>query len=117
MQVATDGSHKLPLRLLAPAEERLAAGSVPRGIALAVAAWITYIASTVGDGGAELDDPLAHTLQRAVGSPEALAGDPAGAVERVFSVEEVFSDTLRASAAFRTAVVEQLPVVRAMTAR
>jgi hypothetical protein len=35
----------------------------------------------------------------------------------VFSVEEVFSDTLRASAAFRTAVVEQLPVVRAMTAR
>lgn len=117
LQVATDGSHKLPLRLLAPAEERLAAGSMPRGVALAVAAWITYIASTMGDGGSELDDPLAATLQGAVGSPEALVDDPERTVERMFAVEEVFSGALRASAAFRAAVVEQLPVARAMTAR
>jgi fructuronate reductase len=117
LQVATDGSHKLPLRLLAPAEERLAAGSVPRGVALAVAAWITYIASTLGEGGAELDDPLARTLQTAVGSGETLEDDPVGSVERIFAVEDVFSSQLRASAAFRAAVLEQLPVVRAITAR
>jgi hypothetical protein len=39
------------------------------------------------------------------------------AVERIFAVDEVFAGELRASAAFRAAVVEQLPAVRAMTAR
>jgi hypothetical protein len=39
------------------------------------------------------------------------------AVERIFAVDEVFAGELRASAEFCAAVVEQLPVVRAMTGR
>jgi len=116
-QVAMDGSHKVPLRWLAPACERLAAGRVPHGIALAVAGWITYIARASDADSANLDDPLAHTLQVAVGDTASLGDDPVAAVERIFAVDEVFAGELRASAAFRAAVVEQLPVVRALTGR
>jgi fructuronate reductase len=116
-QVAMDGSHKVPLRWLAPAGERLAAGRMPHGIALAVAGWITYIARASDADSADLDDPLAHTLQSAVGDTASLANDPVTAVERIFAVDEVFAGELRASAEFCAAVVEQLPVVRAMTGR
>jgi fructuronate reductase len=116
-QVAMDGSHKVPLRWLAPACERLAAGRVPHGIALAVAGWITYIARASDADSANLDDPLAHTLQAAVGDTASLGDDPVAAVERIFAVDEVFAGELRASAAFRAAVVAQLPVVRALTGR
>jgi fructuronate reductase len=116
-QVAMDGSHKVPLRWLAPAGERLAAGRMPRGIALAVAGWITYIASTSDADSADLDDPLARTLQAAVGDTASLADDPVAAVERIFAVDDVFGGELRASAAFRAVVVEQLPVVRDLVAR
>lgn len=45
VQVAMDGSQKLPIRLLGTARDRLAAGVVPHGVAQAVAAWMVFVAS------------------------------------------------------------------------
>jgi fructuronate reductase len=42
-QIASDGSQKLPARLLPVARERLAAGAEPRWVALAVAAWARHL--------------------------------------------------------------------------
>lgn len=115
-QVGMDGSQKLPFRWIATAADRLAAGELPEGLALALAVWITYIASTSDAAGPVLDDPLAARLQAAVGTSEDLAADPAAAVDRLFAIDEVFSEQVRASAEFRAAVVAALPEVRALVA-
>jgi fructuronate reductase len=44
-QVAADGSQKLPIRLGAAVAEHAAAGVVPRGLALVVAAWVRCLAT------------------------------------------------------------------------
>ena len=44
-QVASDGSQKLPVRVGPAALERAAAGAVPRGLALVVAAWVRCVAT------------------------------------------------------------------------
>ncbi|RNE62585.1 mannitol dehydrogenase family protein [Cryobacterium tepidiphilum] len=116
-QVAMDGSQKLPGRILGTALDRLEAGHTPNGQALAVAAWISYIAATLEPGGPTLDDPLAAVLQAAVGSADAVTGDPEALVDRVLALDAVFPAALRNSAVFRAAVVAQLPVVRSLTAR
>lgn len=111
-QVGMDGSHKLPFRWLATAADRLAAGELPEGLAFALAAWITYIASTSDAAGPVLDDPLAARLQAAVGTSADLEADPDAAVGRLFAIDDVFSEPVRASAEFRAAVVAALPAVR-----
>ena len=58
-KVGSDGSQKIGLRLLATVRGRLDAGREPRWAALAVAAWMHHVASTVS---AELNDPLATEL-------------------------------------------------------
>lgn len=113
-QVCMDGSQKIPFRFLSSAADRLKAGQLPLGLALALAAWIAFIASTSDAGGPVLDDPLAATLQAAVGSTDALASDPAAAVDRVFAIEEVFSAAVSGSPEFRAAVVSRLSDVRAL---
>jgi fructuronate reductase len=110
-QVAMDGSQKLPNRMLGTALDRLRAGHTPNGIALGVAAWISYVAASTGERPFTLDDPLAATLQEAVGPPRNLAADPEGAIGRVLALEAVFPDELRGSAEFRAAILTQLRVV------
>jgi len=59
-QIAMDGSQKLPQRLLAPIREHLAAGRPFPCAALAVAAWMRYVAGRDEAGGTfEVADPLA----------------------------------------------------------
>lgn len=113
-QVGMDGSQKLPFRWLATAADRLADGELPEGLAFALAAWITYIASTSDAAGPVLDDPLAARLQAAVGTSGELRTEPAAAVDRLFAIDEVFGESVRASAEFRAAVVAALPAVRAL---
>jgi fructuronate reductase len=60
-QVASDGSQKLPLRLLPVIRERLAAGAEPAYAALAVAAWMRWVVIAPA-----LDDPIADRLKAAV---------------------------------------------------
>lgn len=62
-QVGSDGSQKVPQRLLGIVRDDLAAGHDPRWAALAVAAWLRYLAGTDEQGRAiEVNDPLADRL-------------------------------------------------------
>ncbi|MDQ6714708.1 MAG: mannitol dehydrogenase family protein [Actinomycetota bacterium] len=101
-QVAMDGSQKLPQRLLGPVRERLAAGHLPESAALALAAWMTYVACGQDRRGRplRLEDPLAERLHRAAGSRR----DAASVVDGLLSVTEMFGPDLRDSAAFRESV-------------
>lgn len=116
LQVAMDGSQKLPIRFLGAVQDRLDAGVVPTGLALAVAAWILFLAATLAEDGPVLDDPLAGELAAAVGSADAVETEPAAVVERVFGIGSIFPPRLAASRAFQDAVVAELSEVRGLTA-
>ncbi|MFI5910760.1 mannitol dehydrogenase family protein [Dactylosporangium sp. NPDC051541] len=64
LQIAMDGSQKLPQRLLATIADRRAAGSVPVYATLVLAAWMRFVRGVADDGTAlPLDDPLADRLR------------------------------------------------------
>ncbi len=108
VQVAMDGSAKLPQRVLGTVRDRLAAGAVPEHAALVVAAWMAYVrAACAGDlvvtgRTVPLDDPLADELATAA------AGPLTGLADRLLGVEAVFGQDLRDHHAFRSAVTAAL---------
>ncbi|HEU0256868.1 MAG TPA: mannitol dehydrogenase family protein, partial [Microbacteriaceae bacterium] len=106
LQVAMDGSQKLPIRMLETAAECLRAGRVPHGLATGVAAWIAFIAEAM-TGRFMLDDPAAEALRSAVGSPEDARERPRQVVERVSLIPGIFADEVR-EPRFLTAVADAL---------
>lgn len=100
VQVAMDGSQKLPVRVVSTARERLRAGAVPEGCALAVAAWMVYVARGRDVHGAALplDDPMASALR------ERAAGPASGLVDRMFALREIFDEEIAGDDRFRSAV-------------
>jgi fructuronate reductase len=108
LQVAMDGSQKLPQRLLHTAADRLAAGGQPRWVALVVAAWMSFVGGRADDGRAlPLDDPLAGRLRAA-----ADGSSPAETVSVLFGLREVFGPELAADESFRTLVTDSLADLR-----
>jgi fructuronate reductase len=104
MQVASDGSQKLPVRVLGTIGERLAGAEPVARLAHVVAAWIRYLEG-VDDRGEtiEVNDPLKGQLQSALAS----AGDTAEAkIEAILRFEQIFGDGLSHSRPFRNAVLE-----------
>jgi len=101
-QVASDGSLKLPQRILAPLAENRAAGRPSAGLTLVVAAWIRYLAGR-NEAGAPITvrDPLAGRLQ----GPVAGGATPAAAVDAVLDTGQVVPAALAGDAAFRTDLV------------
>lgn len=66
LQIAMDGSQKIPQRWLGTVRERLAAGQRIERLALCVAAWLRFIDGVDEAGQAlPLDDPLAPALRAA----------------------------------------------------
>ena len=102
LQVAMDGSEKLPIRVLATAADRLAAGAVPQSAALVVAAWMVFVhrGRDVSGRPLPLDDPLAGTLQ------ETAAGTEAGLVDRMMGLRSIFADEVAENPGFRSAVAQ-----------
>jgi len=96
-QIAADGALKLPLRLLAPARDLLAAGREPAGICRVVAAWLRWI-----------PERARSPVEIEVATAVAGAGSPAAAAERALAVGAVFGDELRESATFRAALADAL---------
>ncbi|WP_197698992.1 mannitol dehydrogenase family protein [Micromonospora inositola] len=107
VQVAMDGSQKLPVRLLGTVRDRLAAGAVPRHAALAVAAWMVYVAQGRDVRGRDLplDDPMAERLGTA---GAAAGGDPQRLVDALLHVDEIFGADLRDHQGFRAALVDHV---------
>lgn len=110
-QIAMDGSQKLPQRFLNTIRDRLDAGAPINRLALGVAAWMRYAAGT-DEKGREIDvrDPLADRLRHA-------GGDPAGLVDAMLGVTEVFAEDLPYSSIFRTAVTEAMTSLMARGAK
>lgn len=100
-QIAMDGSQKLPQRCLGTVTDSLAAGRVPLGLCLVVAAWMRYVGG-VDEAGAPIDvrDPLAARLKAHADGAEG----PAAKVAALLAVDEVFPPALAADVRFRSAV-------------
>jgi fructuronate reductase len=104
VQVAMDGSAKLPQRLLGTVRDRIAAGAVPDAAAASIAAWMSYVHATtqtgleVGGRRVTLDDPLADVLA------EAAAGPVDGLTARLLAVRQVFGADLGQSTELHDAV-------------
>jgi fructuronate reductase len=88
LQVATDGTQKLPQRLLGTILDRRAAGERPVWACLVLAAWMRFVRGYADDGTAlPLDDPLADRLRAAVSTVEDKPADLLGAL---FAIDAVF---------------------------
>ena len=99
LQVAMDGSQKLPQRLLGTILDRRAAGARPVWACLVLAAWMRFVRGYADDGSAlPLDDPLADRLRAAVSTVDDKPSDLAAAlfaVDAVFPAELAGDDEVR----------------------
>ncbi|ANN73051.1 mannitol dehydrogenase family protein [Bordetella bronchialis] len=95
MQIAMDGSQKLPPRLLGTIADRLRDGHAVDRLALAIAAWMRFLLGRSESGAPlELNDPMAARLH-ALAAPGAQ-----GLVERLLAVREIFPAGLAADQRF-----------------
>ena len=106
VQIAMDGTQKLPQRLLGTIADRLVAGAEPRLACLGVAAWMRYVWTGRAEDGTALpvDDPLADRL----GELTAPADSPAAVVDALLGMEDVFGADLPADPVFRELVLDAL---------
>jgi fructuronate reductase len=105
LQIAADGSQKLPARLLPTIRERLAAGAAIDRLALVVAAWMRCLAGTDDNGEPiALADPLAERLTKAARGH----GEPGHQVRSLLRLSTIFGHDLPADARFVGAVTDWL---------
>jgi len=96
-QIASDGSQKLPQRLLAPLRDRIAKGLASPAIATAVAAWMHFAVKTAHTPGGVLNDPLSAEILAQAGK----GVEAAAIVDNLLSIEKIFGADLPANTAFR----------------
>jgi len=109
LQVATDGSQKLPQRLLGTIADRRAAAGRPAWALLVLAAWMRFVRGEADDGSAlPLDDPLAGRLRAAL---SVVDDTPSGVAGALLAVPEVIPPALAGDDEVRTTVVEWLTVL------
>ncbi len=93
VQIAMDGSQKLPQRLLAPISARLAKGQGIETLALVVAAWMRWQRGRTDAGEAfVVDDPLASETARRLAGLD----DPVEQVRALLGIEAIFPPALAA---------------------
>ncbi|MDT4980221.1 MAG: fructuronate reductase [Pseudonocardiales bacterium] len=106
VQIAMDGSQKLPQRLLGTARDLLADGRSPRLTAFSVAGWMRYVTAEVSETRTPLpvDDPLAGRIAAVT----ARAGTPAAVCDALLGLTEIFGEDLAADPVFRDLVLDGL---------
>ncbi|WP_100445817.1 mannitol dehydrogenase family protein [Glycomyces xiaoerkulensis] len=103
LQVAMDGSQKLPQRLFATIADL---GRETELIALPLAAWIRFCGGTADDGTPlPLDDPLAHELRERL---DAAGGDADARVEAVLGLRAVVPEPVASNHEVRRAAAAWL---------
>lgn len=106
IQVAMDGSQKLPQRVLHTISDLRAVGHRPRWSALVIAAWMRFVQGRADDGAdLPLDDPLAGRIRQTLATT---GGAPDKVVAALFGLSEVFPADLAADEEVRDLVVEWL---------
>jgi fructuronate reductase len=105
VQIAMDGSQKLPQRLLAPIAARLTRGRGIETLALAVAAWMRWQGGRTDSGTSfTVDDPLAaETARRLAG-----LNDSGEQVRALLGISAIFPPALAADPRFAGALRRQL---------
>ncbi|BCY12615.1 mannitol dehydrogenase family protein [Actinoplanes sp. L3-i22] len=103
IQVAMDGTQKLPHRLLGTIADRRRAGAVPVWGALVLAGWMRFARGYADDGSAlSLDDPLAGRIREVLaGAPDT----PDGLVGALLGLTEVFPPELAGDTGLRAELV------------
>ncbi|NIF01812.1 mannitol dehydrogenase family protein [Pantoea sp. Acro-805] len=102
-QIATDGTQKLPQRLLDSVRWHLRNGTSCDYLMLGVAAWMRYVSGVDEQGQAiEIRDPLKEQLASIV----AHSDEGAQRVEALLRLQAVFGDDLRYQTAFVSRVTE-----------
>ena len=102
-QIASDGSQKLPQRLLAPLRDRLAKGLVSPMIATAIAAWMHYAVKIANTPDGVLSDPLAAEILAA--ARQSLVAS--SIVGHLLALDKIFGADLPANEAFRALLTEK----------
>ena len=106
VQVARDGSQKLPQRVLHTILDRRAAGATPRWAIMVVAGWMRF-AVGADDAGRPLplDDPLAARIRaRLAAAPD----NPAGVVDALLGLDTVFAPELAGDDTVRDLLIDWL---------
>mgnify|MGYP000974751747 CR=1 FL=1 len=113
-QIATDGTQKLPQRLLDSVRWHLRNGTACDYLLLGVAGWMRYISGVDEQGAAiEIRDPLSAQLASIVANSE----DGPQRVEALLRLQAVFGDDLRYHTVFVTRLTELYQQLRLTGAR
>jgi fructuronate reductase len=106
IQIAMDGSQKLPMRLLGTIRDRRRAGAEPVVASLGVAAWMRFVSARRSDAGRALtvDDPMAGAIADRLRGRE----DAAPVVDTLLSMGQIFDEELAADTAWRDLLVDHL---------
>ncbi len=109
VQIATDGSQKIPQRLIAPAAVRLARGQTVEALARAIAGWMRWQSGRDHTGRAfVVEDPMApitsHALMHRAGSLEQ--------VEALLAIEAIFPPVLASNQELQSMLATQLDHLR-----
>lgn len=99
-QIASDGSQKLPYRILATIADALFAGRPIERLVVAVAAWMRFVVREAREG-RELNDPLAAPLAK-IG--KACAGKASADLPKFLALSDVFTHELANNPKFVAAV-------------
>jgi fructuronate reductase len=99
-QIASDGSQKLPYRILATISEAIAAGRPIDRLVVPVAAWMRFVVRESKEGRA-LNDPFAGLLA-SIGLT--CSGEACTDVSRLLAVRDVFPPELTSDPRFTAAV-------------
>jgi fructuronate reductase len=106
IQVAMDGSQKLPQRVLHTVADLRAAGLRPQWATLVIAGWMRFVQGYADDGAAlPLDDPLAERIHATLAEGQS---SPAGVVDALLGLTEIFPAGLATDEVVRELIIEWL---------
>jgi fructuronate reductase len=107
VQIAMDGSRKLPPRVLGTLRDLRQSGHPAQAPLQLVAAWMHWVGGTDDDGTSHpVDDPLAERLV------QASHGDAQAAVTALLGIEAVFGQDLAQQAALQSELARRLAAIR-----